>query len=542
MTVPQPVQPTVYLETLGCQMNVLDSELVLGQLRARNYRQVQSIADADVVLINTCSVREHAEQKALSRLGAAKKPKLRNPDMVVGVIGCMAERDPDGLLDKVPHVDLVCGPGELNKIPAMIEEVQASRQRMVALTQDKKRRSTLLERTLEYDSVEALDLSRDPGPDANVLQSYVRIQRGCDKFCTFCVVPNTRGKERSRPPQQIVDEARMLADRGALEVTLLGQTVNSYLHQESGAPVSMADLLYRLNDIAGLERIRFVTSYPGDFSDDIFHAMRDLPKVCEYLHLPVQSGSNAVLKRMKRQYTRESYLDLVARGREIVPDLTLATDFIVGFCGETEAEFAESLALLEEVRFKNIFCFKYSTRPNTVADKALADDVSEEVKRERNQRMLAAQERISLAQTRALLSQTVEVLVEGFSKAALKAQEAEQSRGEEVSWRRSDQLVGRTRGDRIVVFCGEESYIGRLQPVRITGATALTLFGDPIGDPVGDGTRAERIRAATAREQNETIRAATVRERAEPTAPSNADVSRRAINHPDRGFTIPLHG
>lgn len=483
MTPTEPPQPTVYLETLGCQMNVLDSELVLGQLRARNYRQVGAIDEADVVLINTCSVRDHAEQKALSRLGATKKPKRRRPDMVIGVIGCMAERDPDGILEKVPYVDLVCGPGELNKIPAMIDEVRASRKRMIALTQDKKRRSTLLERTLEYDSVEALDLSREPAPGASVLQAYIRIQRGCDKFCTFCVVPNTRGKERSRPPQQIIDEARMLVDRGALEITLLGQTVNSYLHQDGGRPVRMADLLYRLNDIAGLERIRFVTSYPGDFSDDIFHAMRYLPRVCEYLHLPVQSGSNAVLRRMKRQYTREVYLDLAARGREIVPDLTLATDFIVGFCGETEAEFEESISLLEAVRFKNIFCFKYSPRPNTVADKALADDVPDAVKRQRNRRMLAVQEQISLAQTRALLGTTQEVLVEGYSKAAIKAQEAEQTRGEEISWRRSDQLVGRTRGDRIVVFCGDESYIGRLVPVRITGATALTLFGNPVTRP-----------------------------------------------------------
>lgn len=475
----------VYIETMGCQMNVLDSELVLGQLRARHYRLVDRLDDADVVLLNTCSVRDHAEQKALSRLGQAKRPKLRNPDMVVGVIGCMAERDPDGIFAKAPHVDLVCGPGELNKVPAMIEEVQESRQRMVALTLDKKRKSTLLQRAVEYDSVEALDLSRDPAPEGGVLQSYVRIQRGCDKFCSFCVVPNTRGKERSRPPRQIVDEARMLADRGALEITLLGQTVNSYLHTEGGRTVRMADLLERLNEVAGLERIRFVTSYPGDFHDDIFEAMRDLPKVCEYLHLPVQSGSNAVLKRMKRQYTVEQYLDLVARGRSLVPGITLATDFIVGFCGESEAEFEESLALQEKVQFKSIFCFKYSPRPDTVADKALTDDVPEKVKRARNQRMLKVQERISLAQTRGLVGRTVEVLVEGYSKAAVKAQEAEQSRGEEVGWRRSDQLVGRTRTDRIVVFNGAESYIGRLQPVRVTGATALTLFGDPVDDEKG---------------------------------------------------------
>ena len=449
---------TVYIETMGCQMNVLDSELVLGQLRARNYRSVDSMEEADVMLVNTCSVRGHAEQKALSRLGTAKKPKRRNPDMIVGVIGCMAERDPDGIFSRVPYVDLVCGPGELNKLPAMIDEVRESRRKMVALTQDKKRKSTLLERALQYDSVEALDLSRDPAPAQNVLQSYVRIQRGCDKFCTFCVVPFTRGKERSRPPQQIVDESRMLVDRGAREITLLGQTINSYCSQEDGRSVRLADLLYRLNDIAGLERIRFVTSYPGDFTDDIFEAMRDLPKVCEYLHLPVQSGSNAVLRRMKRQYTVEGYLELIARGREMVPGMTLATDFIVGFCGETDAEFEESCALLERVRVKNIFCFKYSPRPDTVADRALPNDVPDATKRERNIRMLKLQEQISLPQNQAMIGQTVEVLTEGYSKAAIKAQEAEQSRGEEISWRRSDQLVGRTGTDRIVVFNGE---IGR---------------------------------------------------------------------------------
>lgn len=476
----------VYLETIGCQMNVLDSELVLGQLRARGFTSVDRVEDADVVLVNTCSVREHAEMKALSKLGLAKKPKRKNPDMVVGVIGCMAERDPEGLFENVPHLDLVCGPGELNKITAMIDEVRESRRKLAALTLDKKRKSTLLERAVEFDSVEALDLSRDPAPQANCLQSYIRIQRGCDKFCTFCVVPFTRGKERSRPPGQIVDEAKMLVQRGAKEITLLGQTVNSYLNQENGKAVAMADLLYLLNDVDGLERIRFVTSYPGDFSDAIFEAMRDLPKVCEYLHLPVQSGSNSVLRRMKRQYTVEQYLELVQRGSEMVPEMTLATDFIVGFSGETDEEFEASLALLDRVGFKNIFCFKYSQRPGTVADKSLPDDVTERVKRERNYRMLKHQERISLVHNQRLVGQTVEVLVEGYSKAALKAQEAEQTRGEEVSWRRSDQLVGRTRGDNIVVFAADPSWIGSIARIRIIGSTALTLFGEPV-DKISDG-------------------------------------------------------
>jgi tRNA-2-methylthio-N6-dimethylallyladenosine synthase len=325
----------VYIETMGCQMNVLDSELVLGQLRALGYDRVGEMTTADVVLLNTCSVRDHAEQKVLSRLGALRRPKALNPSMVVGVIGCMAERDPDGVFDKMPHVDLVCGPGELNKVPALIAQVQANRTRAIALAQSLSRRSTPLDRALEYDSVAALDLSRDPAPTDNVLQSYVRVQRGCDKFCTFCVVPFTRGAERSRPPGQIVDEARMLVARGAKEITLLGQTVNSYVHTENGRPVRFAELLTRVAAVTGVERLRFVTSYPGDFTDDILAAMRDLPNICTYLHIPVQSGSDAVLQRMRRQYTLEQYVDLVNRARAIVPDVAIASDFIVGFCGET---------------------------------------------------------------------------------------------------------------------------------------------------------------------------------------------------------------
>ena len=478
---------TVYLETMGCQMNVLDSELVLGQLRAAGYEPIDDMTSADLVLLNTCSVRDHAEQKVLSRLGSLRRPKAAHAGMVVGVIGCMAERDPDGIFQKMPHVDLVCGPGELNKVPALIEEVRANRTRAIALSQSLSRKSTPVQRALEFDSVESLDLSRDPGPGANVLQSYIRVQRGCDKFCTFCVVPFTRGAERSRPPRQIVDEARMLADRGAKEVTLLGQTVNSYVNQDNGREVRFAELLSRVSEIAGLERVRFVTSFPGDFTDDILEAMRDIPKLCEYLHLPVQSGSDAVLKRMRRQYTVGAYEDLVDRAREFVPEVTIASDFIVGFCGETEAEHEASVALIERCRFKNIFVFKYSERPDTVADKRMADDVSEEVKRHRNGALLAVQESISATHNQTLVGSRLEVLVEGCSKAAIKAQEAEQARGEETSWRQSDQLVGRTRGDQIVVFSGRPEHIGCFANIRITAATALTLHGTMISESTRGG-------------------------------------------------------
>jgi len=473
---------TLYLETMGCQMNVLDSELVLGRLRALGYDPIEDMTAADVVLLNTCSVRDHAEQKVLSRLGALRKPKLKRPDMVVGVIGCMAERDPDGVINKMPHVDLVCGPGELNKVPALIEEVRDSRTRAVALSQSLSRKSTPLQRALEYDSVEALDLSREPAPDSSAIQAYIRVQRGCDKFCTFCVVPFTRGAERSRPPTQIVDEAKMLAERGAKEVTLLGQTVNSYVNRDNGKPVRFAELLARVAGVDGIERVRFVTSYPGDFTDDIFEVMRDVPEVCDYLHLPAQHGNDDVLQRMRRQYSVREYVELIDRARELVPAIELASDFIVGFCGETEAEHEHTLKLIERCRFKNIFVFKYSPRPGTVADKRIDDDVPEDVKRRRNNELLEFQERIASTHNRTLIGSTVNVLIEGYSKAALKAQEAEQTRGEEVSWRRSDQLVGRTSRDQIVVFPGKPEHIGRFADIRIDGATALTLHGTLVAE------------------------------------------------------------
>ncbi len=261
-----------------------------------------------------------------------------------------------------------------------------------------------------------------------------------------------------------------------------------------GVTATSMKMLYDADQGTSLFIAFFETEEDMATADEIFEAMRDLPKVCEYLHLPAQSGSNSVLKRMKRQYSVEVYEELLARGREFVPNMTIASDFIVGFCGETEAEFEESLALMERIRFKNIFCFKYSPRPNTVADKGMTDDVPDAVKRDRNRRMLETQERISLAQTQAMIGETVEILVEGYSKAAIKAQEAEQTRGEEVSWRRSDQLVGRTSSDRIVVFCGDESYIGSLAKIKINGATSLTLFGDPVDKP---NKQAHRIAEAT---------------------------------------------
>lgn len=511
---------TYFVETFGCQMNVLDSELVDGQLRRRGMRPVDSPREADLVLFNTCSVRQHAEDKVLSRLGQLRRVKQRRPTLVLGVIGCMAQREKEGLFAKAPHVDLLCGPGELDRLAGLIDEVVERHARVAALAGSLSRRTEVLQRALEYDSLEALDLSRTPAPGASVLQSYIRVQRGCDKFCTYCVVPFTRGPERSRPAAHIVEEARSLARRGCREVTLLGQTVNSYVHQEDGRPVTFARLLERVHEVEGIDRIRFVTSFPADWDEDIFRVMRDCPRVMPYLHIPAQSGSDRMLKAMRRGYTAAEYLRLMDAARRLVPNVALAGDFIVGFCGETQEDFARTVELVRRVEYQGLFVFKYSPRPGTSADRNLDDDVPDAVKAERNRELLAVQSEISLRQKRALVGQRVEVLVEGFSKVARRVQratpggaeeparsggadvvqESEQDRGSEVlrgpgahARDASRQLVGRSAGDLIVVFEGDAPMIGALVRVRVTGCSPLTLFGsvEEIVSPARDGA-AER--------------------------------------------------
>ncbi|MEW6249656.1 MAG: tRNA (N6-isopentenyl adenosine(37)-C2)-methylthiotransferase MiaB [Planctomycetota bacterium] len=489
---------TYILETFGCQMNVLDSQLVEGQLRALGLRRATSANQADLILFNTCSVRQHAEDKVLSRLGRLKTLKRRRPDVLIGVLGCMAERQKEDLFVSTPHLDLICGPAELHRLPELLDEVRRDRHRVSALAGSQSRRTEVLQRALEYDSLEALDLSRGAagGSEESALQSYIRVQRGCDKFCTYCIVPFTRGPERSRPPEHIVEEARRLAGQGCREATLLGQTVNSYVHQDGGRPVRFAELLERVHAVPGLDRIRFVTSFPADWDEDIFRVMRDLPKICPYLHIPAQSGSDGVLKAMKRGYTVGEYLRLMDTARRYVPDIALAGDFIVGFCGETEGDFQASVDLVRRVEYKNIFVFKYSPRPGTAADRSRADDVPAAEKARRNNELLAVQAEIGLRQRERLIGQAVEVLVEGYSKLARKARgngdgdgaagragpevalpDSEQSRGSEAGSARSRQLVGRTPHDLIVVFDGGPEHIGALARVRIESATALTLFG-----------------------------------------------------------------
>lgn len=502
---------TLYVETMGCQMNMLDSELVIGQVLARGFQPCADLHAADLVIINTCSVRQHAEDKVWSRLGELKRTRRKRPDQIVAVIGCMAERDGDALLRRVPHVDVLCGPSELNRLPALIDDVLDARRaphadapggngaprRAVALSGRLREHSTPARHVPEHDDLEALDSSRaHPAAGgaghygaAGPAQAYVRITRGCNKFCSFCVVPMTRGMEQHRPPDQIVAEARRLAARGVREVTLLGQTVNHYTWSDDrGRVTTFADLLRRVHDeVPELPRLRFVTSFPRDFTDDALRAMAGSPRICRYLHIPAQSGSNRLLKAMNRGYTVEDYRDLLDRARSLMPDICLSGDMIVGFPGETEADFTTSVDLLRYARYKNCFIFKYSPRPGTAAYDRFDDDVPDEIKRRRNNDLLAVQAEINLANHRELIGRSVEVLVEGLSKAQLRRQESEQDRGCEVeacpplprdaSDDQIVQLTGRTSGDQIVVFDGPRSLIGGILPVEVFAATPYTLHG-----------------------------------------------------------------
>ena len=560
---------TVYLETFGCQMNELDSELVAGQLRALGYRFTPDPELADVLLYNTCSVREHAEQKVWSRLGELVPRKDRQPELVVGVLGCLAERDGTDLVRRMPVVDVLCGPGELDKLPALLDNAVRTRaslvsdgvvsetgegyglkasersSREVALQGNTSRRSATL--SAAQDTLEMLDLSRAVSPlDESVKKgsAYVRITRGCNKFCTYCVVPFTRGAEVHRPPDHIVEECRKLADAGVVEITLLGQTVNHYRF-EHGAAVTVngltqpqkgrsyagghrrdpfagqnvttfADLLRRIHDeVPAVKRLRFVTSYPRDFGDDVLEVIRDHPRLCRYLHVPAQSGSNRMLKAMNRGYEVEEYIEFVDRARAILDQpekgrpLSVSGDIIVGFPGETDEDFAATVALVRRARYKNCFIFKYSPRPGTTAYDKLADDVPEAVKRRRNNELLAVQTEISDGLSREQIGRTFEVLVEGLSRKEQKRRRAPAGAcGEngtvaltiggrastacaideetEPAAARDDapgsvQLSGRTDTDMIVFMDvphgGAEEWIGRIVPVRISGANNLALFG-----------------------------------------------------------------
>jgi tRNA-2-methylthio-N6-dimethylallyladenosine synthase len=461
----------LYIETVGCQMNMLDSELVVAALAKAGYTLVDAPAKADTILFNTCSVRQHAEDKVYSALGRLKHAKKHNPQKIIGVLGCMAQKDQQLVFARAPYVDLVVGPGQLHQVPDLIEKIRSGAGPQIEVSLDRKAAS----RAEIEQSFESYDPLRDPAMRPTPFQAFVRIMIGCDKFCTYCIVPSVRGPEQSRPPAHILAEARQLAGEGCREITLLGQTVNSYKYTADGRTWRLADLLAALEKVDGVDRVKFVTNYPKDMTDDLLCAVRDLPKVSPYLHVPAQSGSDRVLSRMKRGYTVEEYRDMLARIRQTVPAATVTSDFIVGFCGETEEDFRQTVELVRESRFKNSFIFKYSQRPGTKGAQLYRDDVPEEVKRSRNNELLAVQNAISEEDNQLLLGEKVQVLVEGPSKAARR----DEPDGDVL------QLVGRTHCDRIVVFDGNRRQIGQLLDVAIYDANAFTLFASVVTAHVG---------------------------------------------------------
>ncbi len=457
----------IYILSFGCQMNKLDTALVSSALKETGFTLTESVKEADVVLINTCSVREHAEQRVLSHLGHLKHIKKSRPDMVVGVIGCMAQRLGDKLLEH-EAVNIVCGPTQIPQIADLLKQAFEKNGKRLAVTEKiLQKTSENQNQTLErFESAYGIEDKQIPS------QAYVRAMRGCNNFCAYCIVPYVRGPEVCRAPEAIIEQINRLASKGIKQVTLLGQTVNSYKHKKGQKTWCLADLLDAASDIEGIEWLRFVTSYPSkEFLDEILQVMADSPKVCNYLHIPAQSGSDKILHAMNRHYSSRWYLELLAKARAIVPGITIAGDFIVGFPGETEDDFQATVDLLKKARYRNCFIFKYSPRPGTTADKRLEDTVPAKVKQKRIAELLAAQEKISDELSRDFLDKEVKVLVEGLSK---------KSHRNIAGSGNNPQLVGRTATDYIVVFNGPVSLAGQFAKVKIIKTSPLTLFGELI--------------------------------------------------------------
>ena len=433
--------PTFFIRTYGCQMNELDSEFIAGSLVEHGLAPAAGIEDAEVIVLNTCTVREAAERKALGLLGLlARRKRERQPGLVLALCGCVAQAKREALLTQVPELDVVCGTRRLHRLAELVQGVLDGGPRT----------SDVAEAALPE-----LGLERTQHPSR--VKAFVAVMRGCDNYCAYCIVPYVRGREVSRAPGPIVEEVHHLIERGVREVTLLGQNVNAY-GRGLEPPIDFAGLLERVAEVPGLARVRFVTSHPKDISPRLIEAIGALRPVCESLHFPVQSGSDTVLERMNRKYTRAQYLDLVERLRKRVPGIALSTDLIVGFPGETDKAFKETVSLVEAVRYDGAFIFKYSPRPGTAAA-TLDDDVPLEVKQARLQRLLALQDAISLEKNRALVGQRVAVLVEGSSR------------------KNAERFTGRTRGNRIVVFepCSER--VGEIVSAEVLDVTPHTLHG-----------------------------------------------------------------
>ena len=431
---------TVFFETFGCQMNKLDAELSLGLLQEDGYSIVDKVEEADVILYNTCSVRQHAEDKVYSHLGALRTLKKKHPDVIIGVLGCMAQKDAQSIFKRMPHVDLVCGTRMFTRLPELLLKIRNHGNHVLAVDED-----------------EIVDVKRIAAYRPNVYQAFVTVMRGCDNYCSYCIVPYVRGREVSRTIADVEREVLELVSNGCREITLLGQNINSYGKSLPGN-ITLGDLLIELNGIEKLERLRFVTSHPKDMSRDLIRTMSQLDKACEYLHMPAQSGSDRILKKMHRGYTAGYYRELIQYARDLMPTIKVAGDFIVGFPGETEEDFQETVCLMEDIRFQNSFIFKYSTRTGTKAAE-LTDDVPDEIKKKRNTTLLDLQKKISLEENKKLIGRKLQALVEGASKSD------------------PNKLSGRTRQNNIVVFKGQPALVGTLVDITINEATDLTLFG-----------------------------------------------------------------
>lgn len=433
----------VWIQTLGCQMNEHDTEIMLGMLQQIGYTRVDSPVDADLILYNTCCVRENPERKVYGQVRMLRRLKELNPDLIIGICGCMTQQkaELERMRQELQHVDLIFGTHNIHRLPELLHKVKETGERVIEVWHE------------EGDVVEGLPVQRE-----GKIKAYVTIIYGCNEFCTYCIVPYVRGRERSRRPEQIIAEVRELAASGYKEVTLLGQNVNAY-GNDLGIGVDFADLLYMVNEVEGIERIRFTSPHPKHFTDRVIRAMAECEKVCPHVHLPAQAGSDRTLKRMGRRYTRAQYLDLVRRLREAIPDLAITSDFIVGFPGETEEDFQETLSLVREVEYDNSFMFIYSPRIGTPATR-LKDQVPEEVKKDRIYRLIALQTEISLKKNKEWVGRTVDVLVEGESQ------------------KDPSRLSGRAPNNKLVVFNGDRSLIGQTVPVRITEAQSWNLFGE----------------------------------------------------------------
>jgi len=448
-------------------MNKLDTAMATAAFARAGFELIDSYEDSDIVLINTCSVREHAETKVFSHLGRLKHVKKSKPELIVGIIGCMAQRLGSELLNH-DVVDIVCGPAQLPQIVEMVREAIETKQKKISVKKKIREKNS----DAETQALENFESVYDKGDKQIPGQAFVRAMRGCNNFCTYCIVPYVRGPEVSRNPQAIIDQVKRLADEGTKLVTLLGQTVNSYEYKAGDKTYCLADLLEMASEIDGIEWVRFVTSYPTQkYFEQIMNTMADIENVCNYLHMPAQSGSDRILKAMNRHYTSAEYLGLIDKARSIVPDISIAGDFIVGFPSETEEDFQQTVELVKKAEYRNAFVFKYSPRPGTASEKKLADDIDGETKKRRNIELLAVQEKISEKLSEGFLNKEVKILVEGLSK---------KPHLNKADHQGNPQLIGRTGEDYIVVFNGPAELAGDFAKVRITKTSPLTLFGEMI--------------------------------------------------------------